>query len=248
MKPPRYLLRESIVRKIVDEQIVNSPFLEVGYGKGDMLITLSQQGLSGMGFDFSESAYQLCSQKLQENNISAISLVKKIPENQVFNSIFFFEVIGYIDNPVQWLKQLSRSLTDDGQLIFSFTNNKFCGDAELLSGNMACFDQKTITSILNEAGYSVQLCWNYGYPLSNWLRPLLHWFYRHKAKKAQLPTEKDEAVQQSGLVSEDKWIKSVSGWLGLFIVYPFTIIQRLFLKTDLGTGYVVVANKTNSEV
>jgi len=243
MKPPRYLLREDLVKKIVDKYNSTDRFLEIGFGKGDMLITLAQRGLSGIGFDFSSSAYDKAKKNISDNKINSIQLVRDFPQKQLFNKILFFEVIGYIEEPIDWLKNLQQSLNDDGMLIFSFTNKKYCGDAEQLSGEMVCFDRNEINSMLESAGYSIELCWNYGYPLSNWLRPLLHWYYRSQSKKSLLANEKTQAVQESGLVSHDKWIRLASSVFYPLLIYPFVLIQRLFLNSDLGTGYLVVATK-----
>ncbi len=200
MKAPRYRLREAVVRRII-HGLEPAPFLEIGYGGGDLLVTLAGLGFSGMGFDPSGRAHDAAQRLLRQHRVDSIQLTDTLPGDGQFRYILFFEVIGYVHDPMTWLCELHDRLADDGLLIFSFTNERFCGDAERLSGQMRCFSRTEIGTLLNDAGYSIKLCWNYGYPLSNWLRPLLHWYYRRRAAKGQHDEDCSQAVGNSGLVA-----------------------------------------------
>ena len=171
MKAPRYRLREAVVRQVIGG-LERAPFLEIGYGGGDLLVTLADLGFPGVGFDPSQRARDTAQRLLQQHGIDSIQLTDVLPDDRQFSFVLFFEVIGYVHDPMTWLSELHDRLTEHGVLIFSFTNERFCGDAERLSGEYRCFSRMEIETLLKEAGYSTRLCWNYGYPLSNWLRPL----------------------------------------------------------------------------
>jgi SAM-dependent methyltransferase len=242
VKAPRYRLREAVVRQIVDD-LQRAPFLEIGYGGGDLLVTLAGLGFPGLGFDASGRAQDTARRLLRHHRVDSIQLTDTLPADRRFPYILFFEVIGYIHDPMTWLRDFHDLLADDGLLIFSFTNERFCGDAERLSGQMRCFSRTEIGRLLNEAGYSTRLCWNYGYPLSNWLRPLLHWYYRRRAARGPQDEDRSQAVGSSGLVAGEIGGGAIASLVGSIVILPFIWIQRLFRSSDLGTGYVVVAEQ-----
>ncbi len=246
MKAPRYRLREAVIRQIIDG-LERAPFLEIGYGGGDLLVTLAGLGFPGLGFDHSGRAHDAAHRLLRQHRVDSIQLTDTLPGGRQFRYILFFEVIGYVHDPMTWLRELNDRLADGGLLIFSFTNERFCGDAERLSGQMRCFSRMEIGKLLNEAGYSTKLCWNYGYPLSNWLRPLLHWYYRRRAANGRQDEDCSQAVDNSGLVAREVGGGVIASLVGSIGILPFIWIQRLFRSSDLGTGYVVVAEQAQQD-
>ena len=175
---------------------------------------------------------------LSANNITAIELVDEMPVAETFSYIFFFEVLGYLENPSIFLESLKGQVQKGGKVIFSFTNIRHQGDAEKYSGNMACFSRQEVLEILKNAGYKAEIFINYGYPLSNLLRPLLHRHYKKRNKSG-----KQDTVENSGLVYSDSGFQWGSLLINRFTVFPFLLLQRLFRNTDLGTGYIVVASR-----
>jgi SAM-dependent methyltransferase len=246
MKAPRYRLREAVVKNIIHD-LERAPFLEIGYGSGDLLVTMAGLGFPGLGFDASGRAQDAAQRLLRSHRVDSIQLTDTLPADRQFRYILFFEVIGYIHDPTAWLRDLHHRLADDGLLIFSFTNERFCGDAERLSGQMRCFSRSEIGTLLNQAGYSTKLCWNYGYPLSNWLRPLLHWYYRRRAARGPQDEDRSQAVGSSGLVAAEVGGGAIASLVGSVGILPFIWIQRLFRTSDRGTGYVVVAEQAQQD-
>lgn len=240
-KAPRYLLREKVVCDLLKSYIPGR-FLEIGYGHGDFLLTLHDRGFSGLGYDSSPEAQAIAGKLLSEKHIENIALVDEIPATEKFAYVFFFEVIGYLENPGDFLDGLRKNLNPASRVLFSFTNIRHQGEAEKFSGNMACFSRQQIVTLLQQSGYKVEKILNYGYPLSNILRPLLHRYYRQRKESGQ-----NDTVANSGLV----YSSSRFHWLNLIVnrvtLLPFFLLQSYFRHSDLGTGYVVVACLLNDE-
>ncbi len=236
MLPPRYILREHEVFNILKLFPVGK-FLEIGCGEGDFLIRLSQAGYHGAAYDFSEIARNSALNKLKSHNITNIELLSQLPENNNYDYILMFEVIGYLSDPVVYLSQLKNKLNRDGMIVFSFTNKKHASQAESITGNMHCFSKSEILNMLDKAGLRKVILWNYGYPLSNIIRPLTSVFYMLGRKH-----DRSTAVKKSGEISTNIFASLVYIVLNRYTLYPFSWLQKFFRNTELGTGFIVVAS------
>ncbi len=246
MKPPRYLLREAIVRQLVRE-LRPAQVLELGYGRGDMLLTMARCGLRGVGFDPSIAARKYTQQRITEAGIQSFVLVDSYPRQKCFDAVLFFEVIGYMEDPVAWLADHRKVLKPDGRIIFSFTNDRHQGIAEKATGQMRCFNSDEMCEILFSAGYQLERMINYGYPLANllrWVRALA--YVGKNAATAPQCNETSDAqrqrqVQDSGFAPTRGWIRTGTVVFNSWLIGPFIWLQGLFRNTSAGTGFVVVA-------
>jgi SAM-dependent methyltransferase len=241
LKPPRYLLREATVKKIL-KKLTPGKFLEIGYGEGNMLLTLAHSGFWGDGYDFSERARQKAEMLLRRNRITEVTLLETLNAEIRYDYIFFFEVIGYWKSPAKEISFLTKLLKPDGKIIFSFSDKRTRGYAEKLTGDMKCFTRQEILNLLEKnLGLRVDLLWNYGFPLANLLKPFLDIFHllRSHATGANKDEEKD--IKNSGLAQRYFAVKLISIVLNPVTIYPFAVVQSFFKNTNLGNGYVVVA-------
>ena len=241
MKPPRYLLREAVVRQLLLDFKVEK-VLELGYGRGEMLLTLAGCGLRGVGFDPSADARIHAQQRLDAAGVNSFVLKDEYPLGCRFDAVLFFEVIGYCDDPVAWLRGHRQILKHGGRIIFSFTNDRHQGIAEKVLGRMRCFNKQQMLIMLAEAGYRVDQFVNYGFPLANllrWVRALAYVGRRH-ASSADNPCRRQ--VDRSGFVPTAGWIRAGNALFNSCLIRPFIWLQGLFRNTSAGTGFVVVAS------
>jgi SAM-dependent methyltransferase len=241
LKPPRYLLREATVRKIL-KKMTPGNFLEIGYGEGNMLVTLAHLGFWGDGYDFSEGARQKAELLLRRKRVMAVSLLEILNTEMRYDYIFFFEVIGYWKNPAEEIAFLTTLLKPGGRIIFSFSDKRTRGYAEKLTGDMKCFTRQEILNLLErDLGLRVDLLWNYGFPLANLLKPFLDIFHLLRSHAAGADEDEEKDIKNSGLAQQYLAVKLISIVLNPVTIYPFAVFQFLFKNTDLGNGYVVVA-------
>lgn len=243
MNAPRYLLRLKIIKEALKKMRVTR-FLELGYGQGELLLEMARQGYKGDAYDPSQPARQSAMGLLTKHNAQGIRLLEAMPMapfvEHRYSVILFFEMVGYVENPEKWLNGLSDLLEDEGCLLFSFTNSKHCGPAERANGDMRCFSRSEMRLILDRAGYSGEII-NYGFPLTNMLRPFLHIGGFMKLRR-QVRSHQD-AVYSSGQAASGLITKALYGWFSPVLVRPFIALQSYFKNTDAGTGYLVVAQK-----
>jgi SAM-dependent methyltransferase len=243
MRPPRYLLREAVLEKIL-KRLPPGKFLEVGYGHGYTLLALSKAGFWGQGYDYSDDARHEAKKLLRKKKVTTITLLQNMDNRERYEYILFFEVIGYWKSPAEEISRLKEHLNTGGRIIFSFTNKRHQGYAEKVTGDYTCFTRSEILGMLhNEAGFKVDLIWNYGFPLTNILKPFLDIFHRWKSRSPSADKNMDDTIKVSGLATRFLLVKFISLLLNPISIYPFAMMQLLFKNTDLGTGYIVVAEK-----
>jgi SAM-dependent methyltransferase len=244
VKPPRYLLREAALKRIL-RRLPPGKFLEVGYGSGQTLLTLSNAGFWGHGYDFSEESRREAERLLREKHVTAITLLEDLEIHERYDYIFFFEVIGYWEDPAAELSRLKDRLNAEGKIIFSFTNKRHEGHAEKATGDMKGFTRKEMLRMLEQdAGFTVDTVWNYGFPLANLLKPFLDVFHRLRSRSNIGDKDAARAIKESGLATRIPLVNMVSLVLNPVTLYPFTLLQFLFKNTDLGSGYIVVAGNS----
>lgn len=245
MKAPRYLLREIAVKRMIRElKLKPGKFLEIGYGEGEMLLTLAKAGFWGEGYDLSNSAREKAAALLREHGAANITLLEKLDNDALYDYIFFFEVIGYWENPANEMLRLKGRLKPEGKMIFSFANKRFEGYAAKVTGNAKCFSREEIMDIIkNNVGLKVDLVWNYGFPLANITKPFLDMFHKIRYRPDEAGRDIESEIKNSGLSSRFLPTRAISLMLNPVTIYPFAVIQFFFRNTDLGNGYVVAASK-----
>jgi SAM-dependent methyltransferase len=233
LKPPRYLLREATVKKIL-KNLKPGKFLEIGYGEGNMLVTLADSGFWGDGYDFSEGARQKAEMLLRRTGITEITLLEHLNVEVRYDYIFFFEVIGYWKSPSKEISSLAKLLNPDGKLIFSFSDKRTRGYAEKLTGDMKCFTRQEILNMLEkDLGLRVDLLWNYGFPLANLLKPFLDIFHLLRSHAAGANEDEEQDIKNSGLAQRYFAVKLISIVLNPVTIYPFAVVQSFFKNTNL---------------
>jgi SAM-dependent methyltransferase len=242
MKPPRYLLREAVVKKILRHR-ERGRFLEIGYGQGQMLVTLAGMGFRGDGYDRSRPARRAAEDLLRSRGVTGITLLDELNDGAEYDYILFFEVLGYWQDPAREMARLGRRLKPGGAMIFSFSNQRSAGHAEKRTGEMQCYTRSQVIAMVEGgAGLVVDQCWNYGFPLTNMLKPVLDLFHRIRPRGG--PEDREQEADNSGLAGRFLPVRLASLILNAVTISPFVVMQDLFRDSDLGTGYVVVAEKT----
>ncbi len=239
LKPPRYLLREDVLDRVLRERRAGR-VLELGFGTGDLLLELARRGMSGTGVELSSEALELLRARLAREPELDLRLSTSVPDER-FDLILFFEVIGYWANPRAELEKLaSQHLAPGGTVVFSFTNIRHEGAAERLTGNMRCFSRGEIVELCAAAGLAVERVMNYGFPLTNVMKPVLDMATRWRSQRVAATTTQ-QAVHESAFGRRYTATFAASLLLNKVTIRPFAWLQRPFERSDLGTGYVVVA-------
>jgi cyclopropane fatty-acyl-phospholipid synthase-like methyltransferase len=236
---PRYLLRKRLVLKLLKDAD-KGKCLEIGCGAGDLCATLYAMGYRIKGIDSSEKAIQLCREVHRDICLrGSISFAcESIYEvSDTFDTILMFEVLEHIENDRAALSRVHELLRPAGQILLSVpAHESSFGPSDIFAGHYRRYDRAKLLGLLEESRFEVQTIWSYGVPLANItekIRNVLH---------ANVPVQsKQTATAQSGI---DRSIEArLHYFCNDFFLYPFYWIQNWFLKSDLGTGYLVKAEK-----
>ena len=250
VRPPRFLLRLDLVRRLLPRLPKELPVLEVGYGAGAMLEELAARGFAPVvGIDFSGSAARLARRRLarfpaaSRPKVMRATLDALDPARSRFGSILAFEVLEHVQDDHGLLAQAFALLEPGGCMVASVPahQRRFSTWDEMV-GHFRRYERQQLRDRFTEAGFQVEVLWCYGYPLANVLDRL--------RRVVAAPPEPGSAEALRLRSAESGNLIPARGLVGLLVrpitMAPFLLAQRLFLGSDRGDGYLVLARKPAS--
>ena len=250
VRPPRFLLRLDLVRRLLPRLSKHQPVLEVGFGAGAMLEELAARGFGPVvGIDFSAAAARLAANRLarfppeSRPKILRATLDALDPVKVQFHSILAFEVLEHVEDDRGLLAQAFRLLAPGGRMLASVPahQHRFSVVDELV-GHVRRYEREQLTARFVEAGFEVEELWCYGYPLANLLERV-----RRSVTRPPEPGSREALRLRS---AESGNLVPARGLVKLLVrpatMTPFLLAQRLFLGTDRGDGYLLLARKPPS--
>jgi glycosyltransferase involved in cell wall biosynthesis/protein-L-isoaspartate O-methyltransferase len=247
VRPPRFLLRLDLVRRLLPRLSKHEPVLEVGFGAGAMLEELAARGFGPVvGIDFSAPAARLATNRLarfppeSRPTILRATLDALDPAKARFHSILAFEVLEHVEDDRGLLAQAFGLLAPGGRMLASVPahQHRFSVVDELV-GHVRRYEREQLAARFAEAGFEVEELWCYGYPLANLLERMRRGLTR--------PPEPGTAEALRLRSAESGNLVPARGLVKLLVrpatMAPFLLAQRLFLGTDRGDGYLLRARK-----
>lgn len=250
VRPPRFLLRLDLVRRLLARLPRDLPVLEVGYGAGAMLEEVAAQGFGPVvGIDFSESAARLAQERLarfpaeSRPRVLRATLDALDPAKARFGSILAFEVLEHVEDDRRLLAQAFGLLEPGGHMLASVpAHQRRFSVVDELVGHVRRYEREELRSRFTEAGFEVEVLWCYGYPLANILERV--------RRAVTTPPEPGSPEVLRLRSAESGNVVPARGLVGLLVrpatIAPFLLAQRLFLDSDRGDGYLVLARKPPS--
>jgi SAM-dependent methyltransferase len=237
---PRYKLRKHLVKAILQrEALENKSCLEVGYGAGDMLMTFARLGLRADGYDFSAMAYQSAKTRISES-IRLFEHENEIRKN-AYDYLMAFEVLEHIQEDERALKQFGSYLRKNGRIVLSVpAHMSKWGNIDISAGHYRRYEKDELKEKLRAADFNPILFWNYGYPLSLALDPMLNKSCAQDLE-AKKKMQREELTKESGVKRKKTIFNQVAS--SDILLFPFYVLQRFFLNKDLGSGYLVFAER-----
>lgn len=241
---PRYLLRRARILSLL-KKFKPGRVLEFGCGAGALISELSSLGYDCTAIEESENALLLAQ---EFNKTTNNKLYKNLPNSNKINFeyLFAFEVIEHIKDDLEVLKTWHNYLSPTGKILLSVpAHQKKWNATDEWAGHIKRYEKEQLIEVLNNANFEVIHIESYGYPLANIIEPIRAKHHRNELnKRAQ---QKETAIStnnhQSGISRnlESKLFFLLKNPLGKLIMQLFISLQSLFSKTDLGNGYIVIA-------
>jgi glycosyltransferase involved in cell wall biosynthesis/precorrin-6B methylase 2 len=247
VRPPRFLLRLDLVRRLLPRLARDQPVLEIGYGAGAILEELAEQGFGPVvGIDYSAGATRLTAERLarfpaaSRPRLLRATLDALDPTRARFGSILAFEVLEHVEDDRGLLEQTFRLLAPGGRMLISVpAHQRRFSVVDEMAGHVRRYEREELLARFTEAGFEVELLWSYGYPLANLLERVRRVVTR--------PPEPGGPEALRMRTAESGNMVPARGLIKLLVrpatMAPFLLAQRRFLGGDRGDGYLLLARR-----
>jgi len=240
-----YLLRKAAVLDIIDSW-KSGEFLEIGIGTGSMTHNFLERGFHGTGYDLTTQTL-LTAQRNLSSHIRRIRLIKKLNRDNLNRRVDFllaFEVLEYVDADLDMLKKWSTYLKPGGDILVSVpARMKHFRVEDKNLGRVRRYEKKELHDLLENAGYADISIVSYGAPLMNVSRRIDTWLHNSDAKIGESKPNSELKNRVQGGINKVCSTNIASKLASEPVVLPFTKLQRLFYKLDMGIGYLATGRK-----
>lgn len=245
---PRYLMRRARIQHLMSK-IPSGRLIEIGSGAAALLVELAQNGFQCEALELSAEARTL-SQSVIDKFAQDIPLhaAPKADWKNYFDVLCAFDVLEHIENDRQALAQWVSWIKPGGHFLLSVpAHMRLWRAGDEWAGHFRRYERKSLITLLQNAGLEVEIFECYGFPLTNFTEWLSAPIY---ARRIYGSTQNNDASrkQNNDRSGTDRkphlWLYPLlSSPPGKMVLRTFSAIQSIFIKQDLGSGYVVRARR-----
>ena len=242
----RYSLALELIRKVSITQ-----FLEIGIGNGVFLEKIARKGYRGMGKDISEQAVANASVRLKKYPNVKIEKTSFLNLTCQFDLVIMMQVLEHMENDIETILRIKQLITKDGYLLLSVPAHKQkWGYLDLVGGHYRRYERDEIKKTLQDAGFKILYLYSSGFPIANlfrfWEENLYKkYFYQYNLdqKSHEERTKKSGCIEVPGVFGFPPICKV---FINEIVLSPFLWLQKLFVNSELGLNYLVLARKNNT--
>ena len=245
---PRYLLRRARILKLM-HGLAPGRLVEAGGGAGTLLIEFTERGFRCEALESSKEARDIASKLIAMSGYTVpIHAVAERAWRGEFDYLFAFDVLEHIEDDKAALTDWAFWLKPGGILLLSVparTNLWTAGDD--WAGHFRRYEWTQLAALLDAAGFETEAFECYGFPLTNVSERVSAIASKKSIHREAASTEDNRKANndRSGIdrrphVRLFPLLSSRPGRLALRLAFA---TQKLFLKQDWGSGYVVRARK-----
>lgn len=243
---PRYIMRRDVILSIVDN-LNRGRFLEIGCGAGGLLDDLSRLGFFTVGVDQSEKAQMIGATLLADSQNAEFRGTLEGLELESFDQLAAFEVLEHIEDDLAALTTWSRYLKKGGTLMVSVPAHPHrWNPADVWAGHFRRYTRSDLGKLAQDAGFEVEAIKCYGFPIANIMERLSARMYaRQTMQRGGDDMGQDDRTNASGVDRSTltRLWPIYSSWPASLAMRLVLKLQRLFLNSDRGIGYIVIARK-----
>lgn len=244
---PRYLMRRARILRQLD-RISPGRLLEVGPGAGMLLLEAARRGFDVQALEASQEARTLMSAifSLAQQRVGIHS--EPIASWEAcFDMLFAFDVLEHIELDALALQQWHAWLAPGGELLLSVpAHEKLWSAGDEWAGHWRRYERRSLIDLVESNGFVVEHFECYGYPLTNLSERLSRKGYaRRLAERGSSGHLRAHNNDRSGTdrgphVAFYPFIRSMAGKLA---IQTACVVQNMFTRTDLGSGYLLKARR-----
>jgi len=242
---PTYLLRRYRVLQILGA-LHHGEVLEVGCGAGALSRDLARRGFNVHAFDTSPAAYEIATYVNKDN--PRVHLYSKAQEdwNSRFDYVIALEVLEHIVDDRTTLEQWGSWLQPGGYLLLSVpAHSRRWNASDEWAGHIRRYERTELESLLRSCGFSIRNFECYGVPLANLIDPIRARYHAKSLKFEPQKADHAKHTERSGVQRslERRLFFIQASWPGIKLMQLFCTMQSWFSQTDLGNGYLVLAQR-----
>jgi len=240
---PNFMLRRNAILDAIRD-LKPGKFIEIGFGTGVCTYEFYMKGYECSGYELEDKSIKFANALFNTTNEKIIDFRGEYFEEDYgsYDYLAVFEVLEHIKNDRELLEEWSKLLKCDGRIILSVpAKMKYYSYLDKVSGHVRRYERDELVKLLDASGYTIEKLFCLGFPFSNIVSIPFNYLYRRPQYNKIKHLDDAEKTRASGYLrlTDFKFRKLIP----YSLIYFFSVIQRIFYKTDLGLGYVVVAQK-----
>lgn len=243
---PRYLMRRDLLLRLFGARKPGR-VLEFGCGSGALLAELAGNGFTGTGIEQSEAALRLARRMTAGFPGISVQADARDEAPESCDYLAAFEVLEHIEDDRATLALWSGYLRPGGTAILSVpAHPERWNPADVWAGHYRRYRREDLHALAQAAGLIVEEVICYGFPFANVMERLAAPVYAR-----QLTKPAKDGLDQAGRTGESGTDRRLltrlwpiySAFPARHLVQGALALQRRFLGSDRGIGYILIARK-----
>jgi SAM-dependent methyltransferase len=243
---PSYLMRRDRILRLM-RALPPGQLVEIGCGAGALLNDLARMGHACQAMETSPAARTLAEVMLRDRRDIQVHAAPPADWNGRFDYVLAFEVLEHIEDDRGALAAWASWLKPDGHLVISVpAHQRRWTASDVWAGHYRRYEQAQLTGLLKASGFQIRQVECYGFPLSNMMAPVRGWLHQRAMRRERTAVE-DKAgnTQRSGTerTVESRFYPLEASFVGTALLKLNFALQALSVGTEMGTGFLVLAQK-----
>jgi cyclopropane fatty-acyl-phospholipid synthase-like methyltransferase len=219
-------------------------FLDVGCGGGIISKILCEEGLTGVGVDFSARAVAIAETNMAPEIASGryrlqLGDIHDLPADFAkVDLAVSYMVMEHVEDDVGFIKRMSEFVKPGGSIILGVPGRKdrWSFEDETV-GHLRRYDREDLDQVMRNAGLSKTEVWSIAVPVANLLFHIGAWLVAKSSEATKVGQSQREQTETSG-IRDIPWKTVFPSWAKIILnrttLWPLFVIQRAFYRTGLG--------------